>query len=190
METWDVETGSAVWRKKIQGTRQLSFYEIQEWPYISLLSLSSHLPPTNTWLSTITQGGQKHCFQMSVLKILVVCWCLTLAAGAGVSLKREKHFLPVTELTDKAFGLTQLKNTIETRTVKHSQTLSMYTFILLFVGINEQYVYDSKCSCLMMYSWTNLTHVYVSDSRLHQCFRYGTELTLFYPDEVMHWEEV
>lgn len=55
-----------------------------------------------------------------------------LAAGAGVSLKRENHFLAVTELTDKTFGLTQLKNTIETRTVKHSQTLAMYVLFYLW----------------------------------------------------------
>lgn len=135
-----------------------------------------------------------------------------MAAGAGVSLKRENHFLAVTELTDKTFGLTQLKNTIETRTVKHSQTLAMYVLFYLWESTyNTMHITVSAavwwcivhyvCVCVYMYmymymyicvcvhpnnSWTNLTYVYVSDSRLHQCFRYGTELTLFYPDEVMH----
>ncbi len=64
-----------------------------------------------------------------MLKILVVYWCLTSAAGAGVSHKREKHFLPVTELTDKTFGLTQLKNTMETRTVKHYLCIHLLFYV-------------------------------------------------------------
>lgn len=53
-----------------------------------------------------------------------------MAADAGVSLKREKHFLPVTELTDKTFGLTQLKNTMETRTVKHYLCIDLLFYLL------------------------------------------------------------
>lgn len=42
--------------------------------------------------------------------MLVMHTDMTLAAGADISLKREEHFLPMTELTNKTFGLTQLGN--------------------------------------------------------------------------------